>query len=56
MTTEVVQVAFFTSREVRAGEELTWDYGCTFNTTNNIMMPFACSCGSRHCRAERQKT
>lgn len=44
------RVAFFTTREVKAMEELTWDYGIDFDDHDNPIKPFSCQCGSKFCR------
>ncbi|KAK2648535.1 hypothetical protein Ddye_016024 [Dipteronia dyeriana] len=41
-------LAFFTTREVDALEELTWDYGVDFD--DHDQMSFQCQCGSKFCR------
>ncbi|KAE8663055.1 Histone-lysine N-methyltransferase SUVR4 [Hibiscus syriacus] len=43
-------LALFTTREVRASEELTWDYGIDFNDHEHPIKAFRCSCGSKFCR------
>ncbi|XP_024923159.2 probable inactive histone-lysine N-methyltransferase SUVR1 isoform X1 [Ziziphus jujuba] len=43
-------LAFFTTRKVKAMEELTWDYGIDFNDIDQPIKPFQCQCGSRFCR------
>ncbi|PIA36247.1 hypothetical protein AQUCO_03400271v1 [Aquilegia coerulea] len=43
-------LAFFTTREVDALEELTWDYGIDFNDHNHPVKGFRCRCGSNCCR------
>ncbi|KAM7252481.1 hypothetical protein ACFE04_024364 [Oxalis oulophora] len=43
-------LAFFTTREVRAREELTWDYGIDFDDHNHPVKAFECSCGFKYCR------
>ncbi|CAL5020855.1 unnamed protein product [Urochloa decumbens] len=43
-------VAFFTTREVHAFEELTWDYGIDFDDVNHPVKAFKCHCGSQFCR------
>ncbi|CAA7015369.1 unnamed protein product [Microthlaspi erraticum] len=49
-------IAFFTTRDIQAMEELTWDYGIDFNDDDCPMKPFDCLCGSRFCRnAKRSK-
>ncbi|CAN6232493.1 unnamed protein product [Urochloa humidicola] len=42
--------AFFTTREVHAFEELTWDYGIDFDDVNHPVKAFKCHCGSNFCR------
>ncbi|PNT51757.1 hypothetical protein POPTR_002G257400v4 [Populus trichocarpa] len=43
-------LAFFTTREVNASEELTWDYGIDFDDTDQPVELFHCRCGSKFCR------
>uniref|UniRef100_A0A1J3HC30 Histone-lysine N-methyltransferase SUVR2 n=1 Tax=Noccaea caerulescens TaxID=107243 RepID=A0A1J3HC30_NOCCA len=43
-------LAFFTTREIDAMEELTWDYGVEFNDNVYPTTPFHCRCGSEFCR------
>ncbi|XP_074349555.1 putative inactive histone-lysine N-methyltransferase SUVR2 isoform X1 [Apium graveolens] len=43
-------LAFFTSREVKALEELTWDYGIDFDDHEHPVKAFRCRCGSKFCR------
>lgn len=43
-------LAFFTTREVEAFEELTWDYGIDFDDVNHPVKAFKCHCGSTFCR------
>ncbi|CAA7017501.1 unnamed protein product [Microthlaspi erraticum] len=43
-------LAFFTTREIDAMEELTWDYGVEFNDHVYPTTPFHCRCGSEFCR------
>ncbi|RCV07355.1 hypothetical protein SETIT_1G237500v2 [Setaria italica] len=43
-------VAFFTTREVDAFEELTWDYGIDFDDVDHPVKAFKCHCGSEFCR------
>ncbi|XP_011015243.1 PREDICTED: histone-lysine N-methyltransferase SUVR2-like isoform X3 [Populus euphratica] len=43
-------LAFFTTREVNALEELTWDYGIDFDDTDQPVEVFPCRCGSKFCR------
>ncbi|CAM6009643.1 unnamed protein product [Sphagnum balticum] len=45
-------VAFFTSREVKANEELTWDYGLDFSDKEHPIEAFKCQCGSPYCRGK----
>ncbi|CAK9237368.1 unnamed protein product, partial [Sphagnum troendelagicum] len=45
-------VAYFTSREVKANEELTWDYGLDFNDKEHPIEAFKCQCGSPYCRGK----
>ncbi|KAH8952437.1 hypothetical protein BDL97_09G085200 [Sphagnum fallax] len=45
-------VAFFTSQEVKANEELTWDYGLDFNDKEHPIEAFKCQCGSPYCRGK----
>ncbi|CAM6036893.1 unnamed protein product [Sphagnum compactum] len=45
-------VAFFTSREVKVNEELTWDYGLDFNDKEHPIEAFKCQCGSPYCRGK----
>ncbi|XP_076905177.1 putative inactive histone-lysine N-methyltransferase SUVR2 [Bidens hawaiensis] len=42
-------LAFFTTRKVKALEELTWDYGIDFDDEHPVKA-FRCRCGSRFCR------
>ncbi|KAJ7972594.1 Histone-lysine N-methyltransferase [Quillaja saponaria] len=42
-------LAFFTSRNVAALEELTWDYGIDFDDQDNLVKSFWCQCGSKFC-------
>lgn len=48
-------LAFFTSRNVRAFEELTWDYGIDFSDHDHPIKAFKCRCGSRFCRDKTTK-
>uniref|UniRef100_A0A8D0GIG9 Uncharacterized protein n=1 Tax=Sphenodon punctatus TaxID=8508 RepID=A0A8D0GIG9_SPHPU len=41
-------VAFFTNRHVKAGTELTWDYGYEAGSMPEIEIP--CQCGFQKCR------
>ncbi|CAL0309790.1 unnamed protein product [Lupinus luteus] len=43
-------LAFFTSREIAAQEELTWDYGINFDDQDQPVELFQCKCGSKFCR------
>ncbi|KAL8262034.1 hypothetical protein R6Q59_026083 [Mikania micrantha] len=43
-------LAFFTTRKVKALEELTWDYGIDFDDEEHLLKAFSCQCGSRFCR------
>ncbi|XP_050373382.1 uncharacterized protein LOC126791032 [Argentina anserina] len=43
-------VALFTTRNVSAMEELTWDYGIDFDDRDHPVKPFHCLCGSQFCR------
>ncbi|KAM7254308.1 hypothetical protein ACFE04_031990 [Oxalis oulophora] len=43
-------IAFFTTREIDALEELTWDYGVQFDKRDNLVKTFRCQCGSEFCR------
>ncbi|RWR81196.1 putative inactive histone-lysine N-methyltransferase SUVR2 [Cinnamomum micranthum f. kanehirae] len=43
-------LAFFTTRNVQALEELTWDYGIDFEDQNHPIEAFKCCCGSHFCR------
>nr|XP_043636420.1 probable inactive histone-lysine N-methyltransferase SUVR2 isoform X2 [Erigeron canadensis] len=43
-------LAFFTTRKVKALEELTWDYGIDFDDEEHPVKAFRCRCGSRFCR------
>ncbi|KAL3507529.1 hypothetical protein ACH5RR_032911 [Cinchona calisaya] len=46
-------LAFFTTRNVDALEELTWDYGIDFSDHNHPVKAFKCSCGSQFCRDKK---
>lgn len=46
-------LAFFTTRKVKALEELTWDYGIDFDDDKHPVKAFRCRCGSRFCRNKR---
>ncbi|XP_044493548.1 probable inactive histone-lysine N-methyltransferase SUVR2 isoform X2 [Mangifera indica] len=43
-------LAFFTTRDVDAFEELTWDYGIDFDDHDHLANAFRCRCGSKFCR------
>ncbi|KAF5745776.1 hypothetical protein HS088_TW07G01369 [Tripterygium wilfordii] len=43
-------LAFFTTRNVEAMEELTWDYGIRFDDKTHPVKAFKCKCGSPYCR------
>ncbi|XP_074268428.1 putative inactive histone-lysine N-methyltransferase SUVR2 [Silene latifolia] len=43
-------IALFTTRDVNAFEELTWDYGVDFDDNEQYMKTFSCLCGSQFCR------
>ncbi|CAH9077737.1 unnamed protein product [Cuscuta europaea] len=43
-------LAFFTAREVKALEELTWDYGIDFDDLDHPIKAFQCECQSQFCR------
>ncbi|XP_021828980.1 uncharacterized protein LOC110769339 [Prunus avium] len=43
-------VALFTTRNVAAMEELTWDYGIDFDDHDHPVKAFQCLCGSPFCR------
>ncbi|MFS8027920.1 putative [histone H3]-lysine(4) N-trimethyltransferase chromatin remodeling SET family [Helianthus anomalus] len=47
--------AFFTTREVKAMEELTWDYGIDFDDDSHPVKAFLCKCGSKLCKAVKRK-
>ncbi|XP_020981877.1 histone-lysine N-methyltransferase SUVR4 [Arachis duranensis] len=48
-------LAFFTTRDVRANEELTWDYGIDFDDHDHPIKAFQCSCGSAFCGDKKRK-
>ncbi|XP_047335682.1 histone-lysine N-methyltransferase SUVR4-like [Impatiens glandulifera] len=48
-------LAFFTSREVKAMEELNWDYGIDFDDHEHPVKAFNCRCGSKSCRNIKPK-
>ncbi|CAF1988366.1 hypothetical protein HID58_076028 [Brassica napus] len=43
-------LGLFTTRDIEAMEELTWDYGVEFNDQVYPTRPFHCRCGSEFCR------
>ncbi|XP_059297613.1 probable inactive histone-lysine N-methyltransferase SUVR2 [Lycium ferocissimum] len=43
-------IAFFTTRKIKAMEELTWDYGIDFDDLEHPVKAFSCHCGSTFCR------
>ncbi|RZC48397.1 hypothetical protein C5167_041345 [Papaver somniferum] len=43
-------LAFFTTRDVEALEELTWDYGIDFSNRSDSVKGFRCFCRSKDCR------
>ncbi|KAK1425418.1 hypothetical protein QVD17_20770 [Tagetes erecta] len=47
--------AFFTTRDVKAMEELTWDYGIDFDDDSHPVKAFVCKCGSKSCKAVKRK-
>ncbi|KAK9053524.1 hypothetical protein SSX86_024598 [Deinandra increscens subsp. villosa] len=47
-------LAFFTTRKVKALEELTWDYGIDFDDEEHPVKAFRCRCGSRFCRNNKR--
>ncbi|KAB2003643.1 hypothetical protein ES319_D11G146100v1 [Gossypium barbadense] len=49
-------LAFFTTREVHALEELTWDYGIDFDDLDHSVKAFRCRCGSKFCRNMKRST
>lgn len=49
-------LAFFTTREVHALEELTWDYGIDFDDLDHPVKAFRCRCGSKFCRNMKRST
>ncbi|GKC71972.1 hypothetical protein Tco_1117855, partial [Tanacetum coccineum] len=48
------QHAFFTAKDVKAMEELTWDYGIDFDDNSDVK-PFHCKRGSRNGRRTKHK-
>nr|KAJ0191188.1 hypothetical protein LSAT_V11C800425300 [Lactuca sativa] len=49
-------LAFFTTRKVKALEELTRDYGIDFDDDEHPVKAFQCQCGSRYCRDIKPST
>ncbi|KAK8994752.1 hypothetical protein V6N11_045825 [Hibiscus sabdariffa] len=47
-------LALFTTRDVKASEELTWDYGIDFDDHEHPIKAFKCSCGSKFCRDKKR--
>ncbi|XP_071690171.1 probable inactive histone-lysine N-methyltransferase SUVR2 [Rutidosis leptorrhynchoides] len=50
------RVALFTTREVKALEELTRDYGIDFDDDTLPVRAFQCKCGSQFCRNIKQRS
>ncbi|VVA96433.1 unnamed protein product [Arabis nemorensis] len=48
-------IAFFTLRDVKAMDELTWDYMIDFNDKSHPVKAFRCCCGSELCRDKKTK-
>ncbi|XP_010549653.1 PREDICTED: histone-lysine N-methyltransferase SUVR4 isoform X2 [Tarenaya hassleriana] len=48
-------IAFFTTRDVKAMEELTWDYLIDFSDHSHPVKAFRCCCGSKSCRDVKRK-
>ncbi|CAA0381310.1 unnamed protein product [Arabidopsis thaliana] len=48
-------IAFFTLRDVKAMDELTWDYMIDFNDKSHPVKAFRCCCGSESCRDRKIK-
>ncbi|CAN8269689.1 unnamed protein product [Cochlearia groenlandica] len=48
-------IAFFTIRDVKARDELTWDYMIDFSDESHPVKAFRCSCGSELCRDKKTK-
>ncbi|PHT80413.1 Histone-lysine N-methyltransferase SUVR1 [Capsicum annuum] len=48
-------LAFFTTRKVKALEELTWDYGIDFDDHEHPVKAFKCQCASKFCRMKRPR-
>ncbi|WZY83290.1 hypothetical protein YC2023_029674 [Brassica napus] len=46
-------IAFFTIRDVKAMEELTWDYMIDFSDESHPVKAFRCNCGSELCRDKK---
>ncbi|KAL4339518.1 hypothetical protein GQ457_08G013390 [Hibiscus cannabinus] len=49
-------LALFTTRDVKASEELTWDYGIDFDDHEHPIKAFKCSCGSKFCRDQKRSS
>ncbi|KAL3850001.1 hypothetical protein ACJIZ3_011883 [Penstemon smallii] len=49
-------LAFFTTRKVKAMEELTWDYGIDFDDHDHPIKAFRCQCGSKFCRNIKRRS
>ncbi|KAJ0262625.1 inactive histone-lysine N-methyltransferase SUVR2 [Hirschfeldia incana] len=50
MDSHYYHLGLFTTRDIEAMEELTWDYGVEFNDHVYPTRPFHCRCGSEFCR------
>ncbi|KAJ4892864.1 Histone-lysine N-methyltransferase SUVR4 [Raphanus sativus] len=48
-------IAFFTIRDVKAMDELTWDYLIDFHDESHPVKAFKCCCGSELCRDKMPK-
>ncbi|KAI3949258.1 hypothetical protein MKW92_053555 [Papaver armeniacum] len=48
-------LAFFTTRDVQALEELTWDYGIDFSNRSDSVKGFRCFCRSKDCRDVKRR-
>ncbi|KAL1211599.1 Histone-lysine N-methyltransferase SUVR4 [Cardamine amara subsp. amara] len=48
-------IAFFTMRDVKAMDELTWDYMIDFHDKSHPVKAFRCCCGSESCRDKQTK-
>ncbi|ESQ49643.1 hypothetical protein EUTSA_v10020577mg [Eutrema salsugineum] len=48
-------IAFFTIRDVKAMDELTWDYMIDFSDESHPVKAFRCCCGSELCRDRKPK-